>query len=215
MAVRRVVVTPTFAAGLGVVVAAVLAYQPQTVFSYAAPNGAPCNGSSCGVPAQAGGEPAARAGARLPTPAASPSRPAVTVPAQPARSAARDNDTRPVLAAVPELGFRTTGSGRWGFDATIYITFPPGTAHQPWHLRFGYPSARILKLWAGRFLVHGVHTALVTSADWSGQAAGQRTLTFSIGVTGRPVPPRKCSFDGRTCHISARYGARRWDLWGR
>ena len=39
---RRVVVTPTFAAGLGVVVAAVLAYPMQTVFSYAAPNGATC-----------------------------------------------------------------------------------------------------------------------------------------------------------------------------
>jgi len=34
---RRVVVTPTFAAGLGVVVAAVLAYPVQTVFSYVAP----------------------------------------------------------------------------------------------------------------------------------------------------------------------------------
>src|ERR1700746_3226908 len=36
-AMRRVVVTPTFAAALGVVVAAVLAYPMQTVFSYVAP----------------------------------------------------------------------------------------------------------------------------------------------------------------------------------
>ena len=34
---RRVAVTPTFAAGLGVVVAAMLAYPVQTVFSYVAP----------------------------------------------------------------------------------------------------------------------------------------------------------------------------------
>ena len=212
MAMRRVVVTPTFAAGLGVVVAAVLAYSPQTVFSYAAPNGAPCGSPSCGVPAQAGGEPAAGAGAHLRTSARSPSPPAGRGPA---RSATRDNDAKPALAAVPELGFRTSGSGRWGFDATIYITFPRGTGHQLWRLRFGYPSARVLKLWVGRFLVHGVHTALVTSADWSGQASSHRTITFSIGVTGRPMPPPRCSFDGRACHMSARYGALRWDLWGR
>ena len=41
-AMRRVVVTPTFAAGLGVVVAAVLAYPMQTVFNYAGPAEAPC-----------------------------------------------------------------------------------------------------------------------------------------------------------------------------
>src|SRR5690349_19945134 len=34
---RRVVVTPTFAAGLGVVVVATLAYPMQTVFSYVVP----------------------------------------------------------------------------------------------------------------------------------------------------------------------------------
>lgn len=212
MAMRRVVVTPTFAAGLGVVVAAVLAYPVQTVFSYAAPNGAPCDSISCGVPAQAGGEPAAGAGARVPTPAPPSSAPAAKGRARPARSAPPDSDANPGLAAVPELGFRNTGSGDWGFDATIYITFPQGTAHQLWRLRFGYPSARILKLWAGRFLVHGVHTALVTPADWSGQASYHRTITFSIGVTGRPMPPPRCSFDGRACHISVRYGAQWWDL---
>lgn len=212
---RRVVVTPTFAAGLGVVIAAVLSYSPQTVFSYAAPNGAPCNSPSCGVPAQGGGQPAAGEGTRLHTRPASPSAPAAAGHARLARSAPRGSDAEPGLAAVPELGFRTTGSGRWGFDATIYITFPRGTAHQLWHLWFGYPSASILKLWAGQFRVHGVHTALVTSADWSGQASYHRTVTFSIGVTGRPMPPRGCLFDGRACHISARYGARRLDLQAR
>jgi Cellulose binding domain len=207
MAMRRVVVTPTFAAGLGVVVAAALASSMQTVFSYAAPNGPPCNSPSCGVPAQAGGEPAAGDGARLSTPTAM--APAAKGPARPAPP---DNGAKPTPAAVPELGFRTSGRGPWGFDATIYITFPRGAAHQVWRLRFGYPSASILKLWVGRFLAHGVHTALVTSADWSGQASSHRTITFSIGVTGQPIAPPRCSFDGRACHISVRYGAQRWDL---
>src|ERR1700746_2251350 len=46
-AMRRVVVTPTFAAGLGVVVAAVLAYPMQTVFSYVAPGAAGRGGLLC------------------------------------------------------------------------------------------------------------------------------------------------------------------------
>ena len=45
---RRVVVTPTFAAGLGVVVAAVLAYPMQTVFSYVAPGALGQGGLKCG-----------------------------------------------------------------------------------------------------------------------------------------------------------------------
>src|SRR5499427_2538852 len=47
-AMRRVVVTPTFAAGLGVVVAAVLAYPMQTVFSYVAPGALGQGGLRCG-----------------------------------------------------------------------------------------------------------------------------------------------------------------------
>src|SRR5499427_8642900 len=46
-AMRRVVVTPTFAAGLGVVVAAVLAYPMQTVFSYVAPGASGRGGLLC------------------------------------------------------------------------------------------------------------------------------------------------------------------------
>src|SRR5215469_4671027 len=65
-AMRRIVVTPTFAAGLGVVVAAVLAFQMQTVFNYAAPNAAPCT-ASCGVSTQQGGEPASVPGNKLST----------------------------------------------------------------------------------------------------------------------------------------------------
>src|SRR5215475_12830065 len=45
---RRVVVTPTFAAGLGVVVAALLAYPIQTVFSYVAPGALGQGGLRCG-----------------------------------------------------------------------------------------------------------------------------------------------------------------------
>jgi hypothetical protein len=202
MAMRRVVVTPTFAAGLGVVVAAVLAYPMQTVFNYAGPNGSPCKTLSCGIPAQAGGEPAAGDGDRMGRPARAPSTPAATGPGGSAQAPSRPGGTGPVPAAPPALRFRTSASGSWGFDATIFVTFPPGPAPRQWRLWFSYPSARVLKVWAaGSYRVHGVHSAVVTSADWPAQAFSHRTITVSIGVTGRPALPGRCLFDGRACHI--------------
>src|SRR5215468_9771298 len=54
-AMRRVVVTPTFAAGLGVVVAAVLAYPMQTVFSYVTPGAFGQGGADGGLLCAKGG----------------------------------------------------------------------------------------------------------------------------------------------------------------
>src|SRR5262249_18866867 len=54
-AMRRVVVTPTFAAGLGVVVAALLAYPMQTVFSYVAPGAGGRGGADGGLLCAKGG----------------------------------------------------------------------------------------------------------------------------------------------------------------
>src|SRR5215813_6147375 len=54
-AVRRVVLTPTFAAGLGVVVAAMLAYPMQTVFSYVVPGAGGRGGADGGLLCAKGG----------------------------------------------------------------------------------------------------------------------------------------------------------------
>jgi len=91
---RRVVVTPTFVAGLGVVVAAMLAYPMQTVFNYAAPNAAPCT-ASCGTSTQDGGEPASVPGNKLSTPEPSATHLATKRPgsaAQPGRRTGAGDD---------------------------------------------------------------------------------------------------------------------------
>src|SRR6516162_9166722 len=67
-AMRRVVVTPTFAAGLGVVVAAVLALQMHTVFNYAPPGGTTCQVAGCAISSQSGGHTASGPTRRLSTP---------------------------------------------------------------------------------------------------------------------------------------------------
>jgi hypothetical protein len=198
---RRVVVTPTFAAGLGVVVAAVLAYPMQTVFNYAAPNARQC-GISCGDSTQAGGEPASVPGKRLsqrgtPGTPASGKRPASG--AQPGRRSGTGDGDGHALVSTPQLSYQTSGRGRWGFDGTIMIAFRHRSPHGNWWLRFGYPSARILKVWAGgRVLEHGTHSVAVASWDWPGNG---RLVRVSIGVAGHPGPPHRCSFNGRPCHI--------------
>src|SRR6516165_5355227 len=72
-AMRRVVVTPTVAAGLGVVVAAVLAYPMQTVFNYAGPAEAPCQPAPAPCGLSDGKAPALGSGNRMNT--ASPAAP--------------------------------------------------------------------------------------------------------------------------------------------
>src|SRR5947207_6698307 len=83
-AVRRVLVTPTFAAGLGIVIAAVLAYpMTRTVISYGGTppaGGQPCQVKGCvnGTPGD-GGPATASPGPQLATPS-----PAVEDPERPA-----------------------------------------------------------------------------------------------------------------------------------
>src|SRR5690348_11549395 len=149
-AMRRVVVTPTFAAGLGVVVAAVLAYPMQTVFSYVAPGALGPGGVRCGQdgcsqqpPPTGKPEPFGVGGGAL-----NPSPPASAGPA--------DNDGLPTgpsgqqtgsgagtAVARPHLSYKITSKWQGGFWSQITITFP-GAVPAKWHLRFGYPGGRIL-----------------------------------------------------------------------
>jgi hypothetical protein len=210
---RRVVVTPTFAAGLGVVVAAVLAYPMRTVFSYAAPGGSPCEATSCGTgnPAQAGGQPASGGGQQIGSPQV-PVSPNATAgsrssapSAQPPGSA---NGSAPTVAAGPDLSYWTSSRGAGHFGGRITISFQPGTTPAHWQLRFGYPAARILRVWAGKALQHGTHTAVVRSEDWPAQPAGNKPIKVTIGVTGEPGPPGKCTFNGEACTITQHHAAK-------
>jgi hypothetical protein len=207
-AMRRVVVTPTFAAGLGVVVAAVLAYPMHTVFSYAEPpSGATCKVLDCGLPTHGSGDPAAGTSNRLkPKPQHAPHT--VTKGSGPAagRTSPAGGAGHAVVTASPDLRYRPAGQAQGGFSGAITIMFRPGAAPAHWRLRFGYPAARIVKVWAGRYLRHGAHTATVTSRDLAGQASANRPVAVWIGVTGHPAPPRVCSFDGQPCHIAAHAG---------
>jgi len=206
---RRVVVTPTFAAGLGVVVAAFLAYPMRTVFSYAAPGGAQCDAHSCGYGPQAGGSPASGPSQQLGTPGRSASPGATgggSGPSAPssASSPAPGGGGAHTLVAAPDLNYWTSHRGGSSFGGKITITFEPGTAPAHWRLRFGYPAARILRVAASKYLYlhHGTHNAVIASGTWPKQAPPGKPIAVTIGVTGQPGPPGKCTFDGQACHIT-------------
>jgi Cellulose binding domain len=198
-AMRRVVVTPTFAAGLGVVVAAVLAYPMQTVFSYVAPyagrpGGLLCAQSGCGHQSRPAGQPSPfGGGVRNPAPsrAAGPGHdPARASPGQPGGGAGQ-----------PELRYKIVSRWRGGFWGQITITFP-GPAPAKWRLRFGYPAGHIVGINPDSYLQPGGHGAVVRSTDYPGaQGPGGRTFRVGVGVQGEPAAPARCAFDGQACQI--------------
>jgi hypothetical protein len=209
---RRVVVTPTFAAGLGVVVAAVLAYPMQTVFSYVAPGALGQGGLRCGQdgcsrqPATGKPEPFGAAGGAL-----SQSPPASATPAGghdgPAGSpgssggSGRQTGAGSTVVAQPHLSYKITSKWQGGFWSQITITFP-GAVPANWHLRFGYPGGHILGMNPDSHVTPNGHAAVVRSSDYAaGSGPGGRTFAIGVGVQGVPTHPARCSFDGRPCRI--------------
>jgi hypothetical protein len=203
---RRVVVTPTFAAGLGVVVAAVLVYPMQTVFSYVAPGasgrgGLLCTEGGCGH----------QSGLGKPSPlgvgggALSPSSPGPAEPGNdgsPASPVPQPGGSAGGTAiAEPKLGYKITSKWPGGFWGRITITFP-GAAPPEWRLRIGYPARHIQRIKPSGHLAPGGHGALVRSTDYSGGLGpGDRTFTVGVSVQGSPARPGKCWFNGRRCHF--------------
>jgi hypothetical protein len=208
--VRRVVVTPTFAAGLGVVVAAVLAYPMQTVFSYVAPGASGRGGLLC-----AQGGCGHRSGPEKPSPfgvgggALNPSSPAPAEPgndepralAPPERQTGGSGGTAGTAIALPRLAYKITSRWPGGFWGQITITFQ-GAVPARWRLRIGYPTGHILGTNPSSHLAPNGHAAVVRSTDYrGGSGPGGRTFAVGVGVQGAPTHPGRCSFNGRVCHI--------------
>ena len=201
---RRVVVTPTFAAGLGVVVAAVLAYPMQTVFSYVAPGASGRSGLLCtqdGCVHQSGtGKPSPfGVGGALNPASPTPAEPGGDGPSASPGQRAGGSDGAAVVQ--PKLSYKVTGRWHGGFWGQITITFP-GAVPPEWRLRIGYPTGHILGMRPSSHLAPGGHAAVVRSTDYSGGSGpGGRAFTVGVGVRGRPAHPQRCTFNGRACHF--------------
>src|SRR5579859_2269487 len=206
-AMRRVVVTPTFAAGLGVVVAAVLAFPMQTVFSYVAPGALGPGGLTCGQNGcehQSHGRPSPFG---VGSGQINSGSPGAAEPDDGGTSGTSGQQpggggTGGSTAVVqPQLSYKITSKWQGGFWGQITITFP-GAVPANWHLRFGYPTGRILGMNPNSHLAPNGHAVTVRSTDYAGGTGpGGRVFAVGVGVQGVPAHPRRCLFDGTPCHF--------------
>jgi Cellulose binding domain len=198
MGLRRVAVTPTFAAGLGIVIAAVIAYPlTRTVISYGpAPPvaGHPCPVTHCATTAPgSGGLATAKPGLRLPPPTPRPRR-HVAMPAGPAAAGPR-----------PVMTYQTLHEWLGGFAGEVTITMPAGPVPASWRLRLSYPSATIGGVWGAAWTARGPHVVLVRSPGQSDPGTGVPSggdagyIRIYLEVTGPPGPPTGCQLNGQPC----------------
>jgi hypothetical protein len=198
MGMRRIVVTPTFAAGLGVVIAAVIAYPlTRTVISYGREPpaaGHPCLVTGCATTAPGdGGLASAKPGRRLVPPRPKHHR-------GPATGAAAASGPRPVMT------YQTLHQWPDGFVGQVIITMPAGPVPASWRLRLSYRSAAITNVWGGSLAAHGPHTVVVTPGGQNDQGGQEGRSSQNAGdvqiyvaVTGPPGPPTGCEFNGQAC----------------
>jgi Cellulose binding domain len=197
-AVRRVVVTPTFAAGLGVVIAAAMSYpMTRTVISYGGTppvGGSPCQVAGCGtgLPDGSGSLATTDPGSRLvpPTPAATHPDPST-----PASSGGGQVSS----GSLPVMDYQTLHQWQNGFIGQVTITVPGGSLAD-WQLRLSYQSAHIIGVWGGGWNPSGDHTVLVSPERGSEPSHdGGDSVQVILAVDGTPGPPSGCTFDGRAC----------------
>jgi hypothetical protein len=180
--------TPWFAAGAGIVIAAALAVDSQAALTYAPSDpGASCPVSGCASPAP--GHPdlaTARPGVALKTPGA-----------QPAGAEAASSGPRPGVAAGYQLSYQIVRRWHSGFVATI--TMPGDLKPGTWSLQFGFASAHVDRVWGAVWHPwrNGQGGTAVEPRQWHGRGPDARQL--KIAATGRPTDPSRCKLDGISC----------------
>lgn len=188
---RWVVLTPTFAAGLVVVVAAAMSAPTHTVDLLTKPfRGQPCATPGC---VSGKGSPASRPGSKR-----------LVIPARvPASHMAGGQ-----LPAVGGAGhnvlvqYRTLGQGRNGdFNGQLILASRTAQPLSNWVLQFSYPGQ--IRVWAGQSQQSGQHSVTVTSGQYGGGWAGWsggRIVQIVFSVSGQAGPPATCTVDGQPCN---------------
>ncbi len=148
-ALRRLVMTPTFAAGLGVVVAAFLAANmSRTVLHFSAPiPGNRCSAGDCHAQQPHGGTLAsARPGVHITPSAPSASGPATGLqPGSTPSVAGGSGAPQPSVGSQPvSITYQQVEHWPGGFADQITISGLGGTGARSWSLAFGYPGSRIV-----------------------------------------------------------------------
>lgn len=188
--------TPTFAAGLGVVIAIGIASGAAPhVLRYSGPppdGGEPCAVKGCGVPGK-GTLASAKPGRRLAGPVHSPA--GRVAPATHAPSAAPHSGAPAGLV----VGYQTVREDEnGGFQGEIMLASRSGLPRH-WTFRFTYPSGQIVSVWASGPVQRSTHAATVTGGQYLEESWGQYAQ-IGFTVSGHPGPPAGCTFGGQPCH---------------
>jgi cellulose binding protein with CBM2 domain len=210
-------VTPTFAAGLGVLVAAGLAANmPKTVLHFSSPvPGIQCSAGVCATEEPNNGTLAsARPGVHI----------APTTPATSGSTAAgHDQAGRRGGGAARASGrgsgvtvtYQLTHQWQGGFMDEISITGMD--AQRSWSLALGYPGARVTNVAGAQWqatspdagVAEGYPEPDAGGAGGPGGDGGQHSgrtgsswVQFTIVLDGAPMAPVGCDFDGSPCTFS-------------
>ncbi len=184
-------VTPWFAAGAGMVIAAAVAVDSPAALTYgpAAP-GVRCTAGGCA--SQAPGH----------QPGLATANPGVPLKASGGAAAANSGAPRREAAggAGYRLGYEVIRRQWAGF--TAIITMPGDLKPGPWSLEFGFPAARIDRVWGAAWRPSGdgqAGTAL-GPRQWGGHApGGPGANQLIVQATGTPSAPSSCELDGTSC----------------
>jgi hypothetical protein len=217
-------VTPTFAAGLGVVVAASLAANmTKTVLHFSSPfPGDQCSAGVCATEEPNGGTLAsARPGVHI-----SPTSPATSGSTTSGHSADRRSGAgsaagRGQDAQQVTVTYQLIRQWQGGFIDQISIAGINERQQSSWSLAFGYPGAQVAHVlgaqWQATSPDAGVAEGYAPqgsggpggpggsggSGGQPGPSGGESGVQFTIVLAGSPMAPVGCDFDGTPCTFSA------------
>jgi hypothetical protein len=188
-------VTPWFAAGAGIVIAAALAVDSPAALTYGpAGPGEHCTVTGCASPTPSRQPDLATAspGVQLKTPAGTGG----TAEA----SAGRRHGTASGGGSGYHLGYQIVRRGPSGFVAMI--TLPSDLKPGPWSLHFAYPSARVDRVWGALWQPSsngngGTALGPGQGRGWAPAQPDGRQL--AVSATGTPTEPSGCRLDGVSC----------------
>jgi hypothetical protein len=171
---RQIIRTPTFALGLAVVAAAVLAFgttQTYLRFSGSGPDQG-CGPAGCAAPAA--------------SPSAPPGSPATTHSGSPG----------------VQITYRTLSTWATGFTGELMISNRSRNGIAGWRLAISYKRSQVTDVTGAQWLPRASSTGGTLEPDpASGPLGPHRSVRISYTATGTPHAPTGCDFNGVRCKI--------------
>jgi Cellulose binding domain len=201
-------VTPTFAAGLGVVVAAGLAVSmtARTVLHFTGPDQQKyCTLRGCAkgpdMPGGVGTLASAKPGIRLLPATSGPSGSSL-----PGSASSGGQGNGHVAGGHVVVAYQTTQKWSWGFDGQIVISGIPASSLGNWRLAFDYPGTSIVEVQGAQWEPTGQDSG-VAEAGTSSSSAPPSGGTSPSGTSSTGASPSSASSTGASPSSTSSTGA--------